>query len=680
MTSAATLRELDELLAGCLLALEEEALAVSDQLAARGLGAPIEVAGGRLVDAAGSFLYEWRLPSPTHDVRPDDAVRVVCEAGEASGFVSAVSRQELLVRVAVGDFLGQLPSIATLEFDPTWLIRSLISRLEALREKPERHNPDTILRLFGRIPPVLGQMSPGRLDATSMNDAQREALERILGSEVQLVWGPPGTGKTRLLGHAVAELAQAGSVLVVAVTNGAVDEAASRVAQALGDGAVRGNRIVRVGAELSRTGDPALSLEAALERRVAGGRLAGAIELLEEEIGLGPPSHAPAMSHRARLSRLVAAATDANDSEATAAAARLTGELQLQALLALREAQVVLTTFARLGLWEEFATLPFESLVIDEASSAPLPYIALAASRASGRTAAMGDFQQLPAVVVSRGEAASRWLSRDLFRETGIVTDLDGELSLPTPRDRLCAMLEEQYRMAPPIRRIVGELFYDGRLKDAPELAARPRLACPLLLVDSERAQPEVIRAEGSRMNLVHVRLTLRLLEVLSSCGIADVAVVAPYRLQVRKLQAAVRDQLGRAAPGGLEIATIHRFQGREKSVLLVDTVDAPPGASWFLNEARNPDLPRLVNVALSRARHALVLIATVAGLRQTLPPTALVNRLVSRLGEEGVSVSPAELEDVARLTALWSQAESSAAKANFRPNGSEQASNGVPS
>ncbi len=215
-------------------------------------------------------------------------------------------------------------------------------------------------------------------------------------------------------------------------------------------------------------------------------------------------------------------------------------------------------------------------------------------------------------------------------------------------------MLDEQYRMAPAIRRLVSELFYDGRLRDAPEVTTRPQVTCPLVLVDSEDMRPEVVRSEGSRTNAAHIRLILRLLEALASCGMDDVAVVTPYRLQMRKLREAARDQLGKAAPARLEIATIHRFQGREKSVLLLDTVDAPPGASWFLHEGRNPDLPRLVNVALSRARHALVLIASVAGLRRTLPADALVNRIVARVAQDGVCVSGADLLRGADPVGLW--------------------------
>jgi superfamily I DNA and/or RNA helicase len=654
MIQTATSRELDDLLAGCLQGLDEEILAVRDQLAARGLSEPVRVSDGRVADTAGAIVYEWRLPSARLDVRPNDAVRVRCDAGEAAGFVTAVSRETLRLRTAVSEWLGAGPGVASLEFDPTWLLGSLRGRLEAIREAPSRHHAATILRLFGRTMPKLGVAETPRAPSPELNPAQREALLRLLGSEVQFVWGPPGTGKTRLLGQAVAELVRDGKVLVTAVTNGAVDEAAGRVVDAIGKAAAEAGRIVRVGAELSRTGDPGLSLEAALERRVRGGRLALSIRELERELGIRTSDRGRELSHRARAYRLLALARERGDPEMLDDAARLLRDLQLRAILTLREADVVLTTLARLALWDELVALRFDSLVIDEASAAPLPYLALAAARTAGRTVAFGDFQQLPAVVVSRGEAAARWMSRDLFREAGVVDDTSGRIGLPSRRDRLCAMLDEQYRMSPTICRLVSEMFYGGRLRDAPEVAGRPQLACPLVIVDSEDERPTVERAEGSRANATHIGLVLRLLEALAGSGIADVAVVTPYRLQVRRLAEAVRAQLGDVAPRGLEIATIHRFQGREKSIVVFDTVDAPPGRSWFLHEGRNPDLPRLVNVALSRARHGLVLVGTIAGLRQTLPPDALINHLVARVAAQGAVVRAAELGDSLSARSLW--------------------------
>jgi len=325
---------------------------------------------------------------------------------------------------------------------------------------------------------------------------------------------------------------------------------------------------------------------------------------------------------------------------------RIASGIQAVGARVLEEADVVLTTFARLSVREELAGLRFRSLVIDEASTAPLPYVLMAAARASERAVVIGDFQQLPAVVVSRGELAVRWLSRDAFREAGIVGEREGgegAPQIPSADDGLCAMLVEQYRMRPELRAIVGDLFYGGRLRDAVAIGHRPKARVPpLILFDTTGLRPRVERKEGSRANAAHAEAILPLLELLARRGIHDVALIAPYRLQCRRLRELVRGRLGRVAPRRLEISTIHRFQGREKAAVIIDTVDAPPGGSWFLHDGRNRDFPRLLNVALSRCRESLILVGTREGLRQTLPAGALLNRVIARIASEGVTIDAA--------------------------------------
>ncbi len=654
MTDLAIDQQFEAILEGCLDALGEEVDAVREELERRGLGDPIRGSEGRVDDSAGgSFFYEWRLDGGPYDIRPDDAVRVRTEGTEATGFVVGYERARSRLRVAVSDWMGRRPNPVELEFDPTWLIDALAERLQQVREEPGDFHPDTVLRLFGRAYPDLGEQDV-RLDASRrLNESQQTAIRRLLGSDVHFVWGPPGTGKTLLLGHAVAELAQEGDVLVAATTNGALDEAAARVAEVLGAGAVEANRVIRVGAEYSATGDERLSLDAALERRVAAGSSSvdEKIADLERELLTAKQRKKAGGTLRTRHGRLVAMARGAGQEDALRRLSTVAGELQRESLFALREADVVLSTLARLSVWDELASLRFDSLVLDEASTTPLPYVALAAAQTVGRAVAIGDFQQLPAVVVSRGEKADRWMSRDAFREAGVVREApEGEISLPAENDRLCAMLTTQYRMAPQIRRLVSDLFYAGRLEDAPEVLDRDGPAHPLVLLDTDSLSPGVDREEGSRANAAHVEAVVRFLEVAASEGIRDVGVVVPYRLQSRRIWKLARQRLGRSAPDDLEVSTVHRFQGREKSLVIFDTVDAPPDRSWFLNEGKNRDFPRLLNVALSRTRDMLVVVAAVEGLRETLPEGALLNRVVDRIREDGAVLDAKQIADAPKL------------------------------
>ena len=204
--------------------------------------------------------------------------------------------------------------------------------------------------------------------------------------------------------------------------------------------------------------------------------------------------------------------------------------------------------------------------------------------------------------------------------------------------------------MRPAIRALVGDLFYGGRLRDAEQITLADPGTPALIWLETGHLDPAVTRVDGSRQNPVHVDVVTQLLEVLGREGVTDVGVVTPYRAQTRSLWRAVRGRLGRTAPPDLEISTIHRFQGREKSVLVLDTVDAPPGPSWFLNERRNPDFPRLLNVAMSRSKDLLILVGTSEGLNRTLPLDALLNRVIDRITSEGETIDARRPTDVGPL------------------------------
>lgn len=628
-----------ELLAGCRAAVREEIDAVRADLERRGLAAPVPATDGLRLSGALSGLYEWRLPPGKYDVRVDDGVSIETERGAGIGRVVHHDRPRRTIRLSTEMSFGRHPGSAELTFDPSWLLEALDERLARLEEKPDGFHVGTVLRLFGadfaRTGEADVEVAPG------LNASQRLALRRVVGSQAQFVWGPPGTGKTLLLGHVAAALADEERVLVAATTNGAVDEAARQIATTLGRGAIEANRIVRFGADLVSGADPSLGVDAAVTRAeaVRPSALTRAIEELADRVGARLQ---PDASVGARAASVQAAARRSGDPADEALAGRVAAAYQGAVRRVVDEADVVLTTFARLAVREELGRPRFDALLVDEASTAPLPYVLFAAALARRRAAAFGDFQQLPAVVLSDGAHATRWMRRDIFRASGVLDSDDG---LPSPKDRLCSMLREQYRMRPAIRTLVGDLFYGGRLRDGhiePETdlspGARPADGIGgLVMLDTTGLDPTVARPGGSRTNEAHLETLIQLLEALSRSGVADVGVVAPYRMQVRELRRRVRSRLGRLAPAGLEVATIHRFQGREKRVVVFDTVDAPPDRSWFLDERKNRDFPRMLNVALSRSRDLLVIVGTIDGLRRTLPEGALLNRVVERVCRDGV-------------------------------------------
>ena len=79
----------------------------------------------------------------------------------------------------------------------------------------------------------------------------------------------------------------------------------------------------------------------------------------------------------------------------------------------------------------------------------------------------------------------------------------------------------------------------------------------------------------------------------LESLGYQDIGIITPYRDQVSAIE--------RQLAGKYEVATVHKFQGREKDAIILASVD---------NEITEfVDDPNLLNVAVSRAKKSLTVI-----------------------------------------------------------------------
>ena len=210
----------------------------------------------------------------------------------------------------------------------------------------------------------------------------------------------------------------------------------------------------------------------------------------------------------------------------------------------------------------------------------------------------VGDQKQLPPTVCS-GEARAAGL------ETSLFARLAASGQLPP------SLLRTQYRMHPLIRAWPSSYFYAGRLEDAPEAKARAPVAAlpsPVLFCDVAEGRDEKAPVGSSMLNRAEVAAAVSVVQRLrSELPAASLCVLAPYRGQV----GAVRRALARAGVGGIEVATVDGFQGREQEVVVFSCVRAnDEGRLGFLAD------PRRLNVALTRARRGLVVLGHRATLR----------------------------------------------------------------
>src|SRR5436309_14813269 len=92
------------------------------------------------------------------------------------------------------------------------------------------------------------------------------------------------------------------------------------------------------------------------------------------------------------------------------------------------EARIIATTLTRAYLRDTIQARRFDTVILDEASMAPIPALWVAASLADRNVIAVGDFKQLPPIVQSNHELALKWLGQDVFRIAGIESAWDRQV------------------------------------------------------------------------------------------------------------------------------------------------------------------------------------------------------------------------------------------------------------
>ena len=229
----------------------------------------------------------------------------------------------------------------------------------------------------------------------------------------------------------------------------------------------------------------------------------------------------------------------------------------------------------------------YDYLIIDEASQVDLATGVLALSCAKN-VVIVGDLKQLPNVLTEQTKriADDIW-NRGSFDEPFCFTShslLSSAVSIW--KDAPNVMLREHYRCHPKIAEFFNRKFYNGELIVMTEDHGEPDALCMFRTVEGNHArghlnqrQIDVIREEA--------------LPMLEKAGHDDIGIITPYRDQV----AAIQQQLGNR----YEVATVHKFQGREKDAIILTSVDNTIGA--FVDD------PNLLNVAVSRAIKSLTVI-----------------------------------------------------------------------
>ncbi len=437
-----------------------------------------------------------------------------------------------------------------------------------------------------------------------------------------ILWGPPGTGKTHAIGEELSKHPPGARerVLVISTTNKATDTVALSIGRGLlarQPGLLERRQVARIGKGASLSEFQAAGLESLLHDTETS--VLGEIEQLAAEL-----RRTPAADQRARLRQQIRALR-----LALRDAARerfLDPRTKIVVATAFRAATFLKDGEIRTDL--EAGVAPFTTLIVDEAGLISRIALAGLSHFASRRVVLAGDSRQLaPISRVSRilPSEQMRWLSRSGLSHLGMESVGSSGITL----------LREQHRMHPDIGQLVSRYQYEGRLTHAPGTTNRGFSLPPVwgdapravwCVLDEETTEVERIRADRGPGHRSWIReITITVLDRLfadSEFARASGMFLSPFRAQAQ----VVADYFANRRLHSWRASTVHSQQGAEADIVLFDTVNAGSYA-WA-----HDDWKRLLNVGISRAREAVMLLCSraemeepyLAPLRSDLAPCAL--------------------------------------------------------
>jgi hypothetical protein len=502
-------------------------------------------------------------------------------------------------------------------------------------------------------------------DFQALDPSKQDVLRNLArGEPLSLIQGPPGVGKTRLVSELARQIARAGRgqrVLFSAQSHSATDNVMAGVRKALPAQDTGAPFIVRTRAQDPTRSPSEFDLPQQIQRYAQALRDS---DLLRES---------PPVRHN-QVQELVAGAQETHRGT-SAQGSRIKRAFEL---LLIRSAQFLFST-SNSGALEQLIAerAQFDLSIVEEAAKATGNEL-IGPLLLSRQRVMIGDHQQLPPFNAAlleelfRSPAAIAQLldladalggkhlrsadMRALVRGVGARGHRDarhqlGELcqiarshlylfqSLHERRSG-SSVLRWQHRMHPAIARVVSHAFYNNELDTADTCKAYFRGPTvvrsadpmrypdvPIVWVDMPWDQATRNRQPTERhpgpFNLAEVEAVVQVVRNLiavphqtaNGVEVPKLAILSPYRAQVRELKARLQDEssLRRRletfqSVGGTYVHTVDSFQGREADVVIVSLVRNNPShtvrrALGFLADARR------MNVLLSRAQWRLFIV-----------------------------------------------------------------------
>ena len=431
-------------------------------------------------------------------------------------------------------------------------------------------------------------------DMLSKDISQYDAFRASLSNDITFVWGPPGTGKSYTLAAIIMALYSFSEerTAVCCLSNVAVDQLVNKVTDIIDihePDMDRGN-FYRAGRSQD---DKVLSKDYLFPDDVVSRTLRLTIKMLNKKIDNFKERKEQYSDEAIKLKAKI---KDARE------------KLKEHTDYLINNVKVVFSTISNFVINPRLKNGEFDNLIVDEASMLALPQLIALARKTTKRIILVGDFQQLSPITT----AGVPMLRDSVFKLCGIDINHTSHPALH--------QLLNQRRSNPKLVDMINDTFYVNRLhaannKNNPIVARAPYSGCVIAMRTVDDGAVRFTKG-GTRQNVANSDAVIELLDLYSKQEdeTFSIGVITPYTGQVSMLKARfIEKNYDNDFQDRVKIGTVHTFQGSECDVIIFDMVDCSKfekgKKTYFGKIYAGEQGEQLLNVAISRARHKLIVV-----------------------------------------------------------------------